>query len=257
MKRSSNISMWAISCALSLSMGLCSCSEESTEPQDTGGGGGSNNSESADSFPSPSDGDAVLVAVNSNSVTETPIGPIVTVIGTAVSIFTDDGFASGDFISAGEVSCNDQALAINPNNSYTFTDISVSNPTGLDFSSGVNWEVTGANGIMGFTHDASSLGFPSVGEITSAETVDRSQDYTLTCASVAGADSVIFLVGGVAKTLQGNTTSCTFTSDDISDIATGINVAQVAAYVISPETYGGKQIYFVNETVQSETITVE
>jgi hypothetical protein len=213
--------------------------------------------ESADTYPTPSDADGTLVAVKSTSITDTPIGPITTIIGTAVAVFTDDGFTSGTWISAGNVSCNAQDLTLNPNNSYVFTDISQTNPLGLDFNSEVLWDVSGGNGIASFNIDANPIGFPVVGEITSSEIVETSDGYTMTCASVSGADSVIFVIGGTTKTLAGNATSCTFTSAELQSLATGPSVAQVAAYVMAPNDFGDTRIYTVNEAVQTKSVTVQ
>lgn len=240
--------------SLALAISLVSCKKDEEEPAATTGG---STQDSAQTYPTPGDADGVMVAVKAVTVTDTPIGPIETILGTAVSVFTDDGFASGDFITAGSVSCNGGELALNPNNSYTFTDISTTNPTGLDFNSDVQWEVSGGNGIPTISFNADVFGFPTVGQITSGDTVDKASGYTVSCASVSGADSVLFLVGGATKTLAGSATSCAFSASDLSDVDTGTNVVQVAAYVSNPTTFDTKKIYFINEFVQSQTVTVQ
>lgn len=238
---------------LGLLMGSCSKDDDSDpEPDPT-----PQTEESADTFPTPSDADGTLVAVKSSSITDTPIGPIVTVIGTAVAVFSDDDFATDNWISAGNVSCNSSDLTINANNSYVFTDISATNPLGMDFVGEVQWSVSGANGISSFDHNALNLGFPGVGAITSSDQVVKADGYTMTCDYTTGADSVIFIIGGTAKTLAGNATECVFTSAELADVSTGSSVAQVAAYVMSPTDFGDTRIYFVNESVQTKTVTVQ
>jgi hypothetical protein len=81
--------------------------------------------------------------------------------------------------------------------------------------------------------------------------------YTLTVNSVTGADSVLFLVGGIDKTIAGNATSCAFTASELSSLANGSTAVQVAAYTSTSETLSGKVIYYGNETVQSLITTVE
>ena len=240
---------------LALSFAMVSCSKDEENNDDDNNN--NNQQEEAQTFPTPGDADGTLVAVKSVSIQDTPIGPIEIQIGTAVGVFTDDGFTSGDFISAGMVTCNGSELGINANNSYTFTDITATNPTGIDFNNDVEWDVTGANGIPAFNFNADVFGFPSATAITSSTTVDKADGYTVTCNNVSGADSTLFNIGGAIKTLAGNATSCTFTAAELADVATGMSVVQVVPYVIGSNTFGSKKIYFVNEYVQSQSVTVQ
>ncbi|HRN43037.1 MAG TPA: hypothetical protein PK649_13345 [Vicingus sp.] len=197
--------------------------------------------------------DASLWAVKSLSVTTIPgLPPVTTTIGLGVAAFND---GSSNLVSAGTVMLNSTTLTLNSNNSYTNT-IGTTNPTGIDFTSGVSWDVSGANGFNAFTKNV-TLPFPTVSEVTSSATITKSSGYTLTVNTVTGADSVMFLIGGVSKTLAGNATSCTFSSSDLSSLNNGTTVVQVAAYTYNSETIGAKTIYFGNETVQSKTATVE
>lgn len=252
MKTQSTYLNKTLSILLCLGLIMTSCSDDDdSEPQTDQ----QTQQESADTFPTPSDADGTCVAVKSTSITDTPIGPITTIIGTAVAVFSDDGFNS--FISAGTVSCNTSELTLNTNNSYVFDQITQTNPTGIDYNGDVMWSVTGGNGIASFDHNANNIGFPTAGAITSSDQIDIASGYTLTCESVSGADSVLFLIGGTTKTLAGNATECTFTAAELADVDTGTNIAQVAAYVLAPTDFGDTRIYFVNETVQSKTVTVQ
>ncbi|NND94735.1 MAG: hypothetical protein HKN45_07690 [Flavobacteriales bacterium] len=236
-----------------LFLAFFSCDKEETSEEDMQ----QTDQEDTSTFPTPNDADGVLVAVKSVSITDSPLGPIEIQLGTAVGVFTEDGFTSDEFISAGMVSCNGSELAINANNAYTFTDITPTDPTGLDFNDEIEWNVTGANGIANLNYNADMIGFPSVTSITSSELVDKEDGHTLTCDNVSAADSVIFLIGGVTKTLSGNANSCSFTADELTEIGTGANIAQIAAYVADPVDFGTTRIYFVNEYVQSQSVTVE
>lgn len=196
--------------------------------------------------------DASLWAVKSLSVTNiTGLPPITTTIGLGVAAFNN----GTSLVSAGTVKLNTNTLTLNSNNSYSYT-IGASNPTGIDFSSGVNWDVSGANGFGAFTKSV-TLGFPTVSEVTSSATITKASGYTLTVNTVTNADSVLFLIGGVSKTLAGNATSCSFSASELSSLNNGSTVVQVAAYKFANETLGGKNIYYGNETVQSKTATIQ
>jgi len=249
------LSIRNITMTLAISLLMMSCEKDDPTPSTPNPTPTDN---SAQTYPTPSDADAVLVAVKATTSTDTPIGPIDVLVGTAVGIFSNDGFASGDFIQAGTVTCNTLELAINPNNSYTFTDISATNPMGINYSSAVNWSVVGANGISPITHNAITQGFPTTGEITSPATVVRADGYTVTCASVSGADSVLFNIGGVTKTLAGNATACAFSASELSGATTGSSVVQVNAFTIDSEVFGSDtKAYFINQDTRSITVTVE
>lgn len=196
--------------------------------------------------------DASLWAVKSLSVTNiTGLPPITTTIGLGVAAFNN----GTSLVAAGTVKLNTNTLTLNSNNSYSYT-IGASNPTGIDFSSGVNWDVSGANGFGAFTKSV-TLGFPTVSEVTSSATITKASGYTLTVSTVTNADSVLFLIGGVSKTLAGNATSCSFSASELSSLNNGSTVVQVAAYKFANETLGGKNIYYGNETVQSKTATIQ
>lgn len=196
--------------------------------------------------------DASLWAIKSLSVTTiTGLPPITTTIGLGVAAFNN----GSSLVSAGTVKLNTNTLTLNTNNSYSFT-VGATNPTGIDFSSGVDWDVSGANGFGAFTKSV-TLGFPTVSEVTSSTTITKASGYSLTVSTVTNADSVLFLIGEVSKTLAGNATSCTFSASELSGLNTGSTVIQVAAYKFANETLGGKNIYYGNETVQSKTATIQ
>ncbi len=196
--------------------------------------------------------DAALIAVESFSTTDTPFGPIETIIGTGVAVFYD---ANNNFVSAGDVSLNETALTLNSNNSYTLIP-SLSAPLGVEFSSGVNWMVEGGNDFPMIDHSV-NFGFPSIGELDISSTVDRSEDYTIHINSISGADSIIYMVNEVIKTVAGNQNTCTFTSEELSSLSGGTGIVQAAAYKMQGSDFSGKSIYFVNEQVRSQTVTIE
>lgn len=198
--------------------------------------------------------DGALWAVKSHSTTTVAGQTINMTIGTGVAFF-NDGVTATTFVEVGDVSLNSENLTKNDNNSYTSVP-SQSQPTGISFSSGVDWTVSGGNGIPAISKNV-TLGFPTVNAITSATTIDKSQSYTLTTSGVTGADSTLFIVGGVTKTIVGNATTCTFSAAELSEVTTGTSFIQIAAYTMMNEDVSGKTIYYGNETVQTLTAEVQ
>lgn len=200
------------------------------------------------------EGDGAVYAIQSTSITETVIGPLETTIGTGVALFTSDNFNS--FMDAGSVSLNGSSLTKNGNNSYTHIP-GLTDPMGIDFSSSIEWNVSGMGSVPAFTLDLTSQGFPEVDPISSPTTVDLSSGYTLSTTNIANADSIIFLIEGVYKTLAGDVTSYTFSADELSSLSPGMSSAQIAAFNISENTVSGSLIYGVNEKVQTISVTLE
>jgi hypothetical protein len=196
--------------------------------------------------PTPQLGSGTLVAIKTQNITSTPIGDITTTIGLGVAVFTADGYNS--FSDAGTVELKGSALTKQSNNSYTFTP-SLTNPTGIDLSGDITWNVSGNGDVPAFSHTVTTA-FPSVGAITSSSDVSKS-GYTLTVASVNNADSVYFQVGSVLKVLPGNAVSCQFSADDLNSLGTGQSIVQVAPIKMSNAQYGGKTYYFINESTSS------
>jgi len=177
-------------------------------------------------------------------------------IGIGVGFFTSNGLSSATptRVSVGDVTANSNTMDY-MGETYITTP-SASQATGIDWSNGVMWEVTGDNGFPSFTHTPTN-NFPTVTEITSGDVVDKATGYTLTCNTVTGADSVLFLVGGVHKTLGPTATSCTFTSSELSTVDNGTNLVQIVPYTYSSAVFGGKTICFGKEMVQQLSVTVQ
>lgn len=211
--------------------------------------------------PTFADGDGALTAVKTVTFQEVPTvpgvpntGPIEIELGLGVAVFFNNGNTSS-FTQAGTVTLEGEGLTLQDNNSYVFMP-SQSNPTGIDLPTNPEWNVSGAGNVGAFTHQT-SIGFPSVGEVTSAETVTRGSAYTLTIQNVSNADSVIFMCGGVLHTRAGNVTSHTFTADETNSMSAGPSYVQAAAYKIEEATVGGGDYWFVNERVVTQSVTIE
>lgn len=205
--------------------------------------------------PTFADGNGTLSAVKSTTFQDVPgFGQIEIDLGIAAGAFFD-GTDYDNFVEAGTVSCEGLDLTRNENNSYTFTP-TASEPEGIDFSGNPDWAVSGNGSIPSFTH-TTNIGFPTAGNVTSGTTITKANGYTLSIASVSGADSVLYMVGGVLVTEAGNVTSHTFTAADLANVGTGPSVVQAAAYKMEAAVYGGQTFYFVNEKVVTQSVTIE
>jgi hypothetical protein len=235
-----------------LSIGLFSCSEDEDDDEPTpttnNNSGGSTNTTPTINSPQFSDADAALIAVE--SVTKT-MGFSIT-IGTAVATFND---VSGTLVDAGTVTVEGETMNKNSNNSYTYTANQTA-PQGISFSQPIEWSISGSSAVTAFSENRTQA-FPTVGDVSSAATVDKSDGYTLSVPNVSGADSVMFFVGNVSKTLGGNATSYTFSSAELSSLGNGSSIAQVVAFDIENKTINAKKVYFLTETVKQLSVTIQ
>ncbi len=203
---------------------------------------------SGSTTPVPSNADGVMWAIKSTS----SVQGFTIEIGTAVGFFMN---GTTDLVNVGTVSVNSNNLSMASNNAYTFAPTQTM-PTGLDLSS-TEWSATGANGHAAFTYDASSLVFPTGSSITSSGTVTKANGYTLTCSTVSGADSTLFMVGNVSKTISGSANSCTFSSSELSGLSVGTSVVMIVPYKLMQATVNGKNYYFGKERVNQLAVNIE
>lgn len=202
--------------------------------------------------------DGALWAVKSiTSQQVSPSLPSVSItVGTGIGFFSSNGLSSNPMnrVDVGSVTVNSNAMEY-IGETYIAT-ASASTPTGIDWSNGVTWEVSGGNGFGAFTHTPTNA-FPTASEITSPDVVTKASGYTLSCDRISGADSVLFLVGGIHKTLGPSNTSCTFTSSELNTLETGTQLVQIVPYTMSSALKGGKTICFGKEMVQQLSVTVQ
>lgn len=234
--------------ALAGTLALTGCKKDDAAPDDPGGGTTNTNTPSGSTTPTPADADGVLWAINSSSVYQ----GFTIQIGTAVAVFKN----GTSMVDAGTVKVDGTTMAKASNNAYTLTP-SQSNPTGLTFGSSVNWNITGANGHAAFSYDCNTIQFPVGSAISSGATVTKTNGYTLSCPSISGADSTLFMVGNISKTIVGNATSYTFSASELSGLTAGTSVASIVPYKITSSTINGKKYYFGKETVNQLTVTIQ
>ncbi len=204
-----------------------------------------------------SDSWGLLAGVRTVTYQNVPIiGPQEFIIGTAVTAFPT---AAGGttYQDAGTVQCNTKALTKQSNNSYVFQP-SQSDASGIDFSSGSDWNVSGAGTIPAFTHSFNS--FPTSPTITSnTDEVTLANGYTFSISGVSNADSILFILasgsGYVQKRVGGWETSVTFSVSDLSTLqASDYGLIQVTPYTYQENTsvIPGKKVYFVNQVTLSD-----
>ncbi len=242
---------------LSVGLAFAGCKKDDdppapAPPSDGGGGGGTQTPSTTPNFPGA---DGLLAATRVTTLQDTPLGPIELMLGVASGFFSNDAFTS--FVSVGAVSCNSEALAVQSNNSYVFQP-SQTNPTGIDLSASnnVTWNVGGGNGFSAFQRTITGP-FPTAAAIISSETIVRADGYTLQANSVLNADSVVFTLGSLVKTMPGNTASCTFSADELNTQAAGPSLVQIAPYNSTTEVIDGKTIYFVKQASRSRSVTLQ
>jgi len=234
---------------LAMSLAFTGCNEDDEDDEPDPAPAQNTDTEPVPTFPMA---DATLVAVDTETTQDTPLGTFDIFIGTAVALFFD---TNQNLLDAGTVSINGSDLTKNSNNSYTYLP-SLTEPEGLSFTTGTDWDVSGSSNFPAFSASP-GFDFPSVGDISGGDIVDRSADYTITISSVADADSIIYLVSGISKTTAGNVTSCTFTADELAGAPAGQGIIQAAPYAYEDQEFSGKIVYFVKEKVVSKSVTIE
>lgn len=240
----------AISCVSILNTG---CNKDDDDDNNNNAGA------SATTIPPIDEADGVMVAIKTVSFVTQFGFEVETYINTAVAAFGD--FQNEQLVDVGTVDLDANVLEKVDNNAYVLTP-SATNPTGPDFGSSFDWNVTGGSGFGAFSHTV-NFGFPSIGKITSATgNISSASPYTLSIESIAAADSVIYQIAGsngtnVLVTKVGNSTSHTFTAAEVASVGKGTGIIQVAAYTYDSSVEGGKTIYYVNESVVTDFVEID
>lgn len=205
----------------------------------------------------PGDANAVLAAISvrANVPSSVPVPGIpdfLVDVGSA-NFFT--GAIGGNRTSAGDVKLNDYALQ-NIGDSYVNnnTDIAL----GISPGQTNDWNVSGGNGFDAFTHTTSKKAPGIVKFSNVGDEISISGPITLSIAGVpSNCDNILWVVSDGKKTVtkESKTNSVTFSSSELSGIAATANgIVQVAAYNSESKSFGGKKVYFINETVDSKIV---
>lgn len=237
--------MLTIAFAFALAFTGCKKDETTTTSSSTtntgGGGGGTSGSSTTPVYFAPSDASGLLVAGNVAGSSA---------LVTAQFFSTPGGRAR---TAAGSVLWNSHNMSLGSSDTaYSYFDFSGA-PTGS------LWEVTAGGSVPAFSHTFNT--FPSVPDVTSGTTVNRSAGFTVTWNAVSNADSVyVTITGGStfkSKLVAATATSCTFTASELSALsATTSGQINVGAWVRTSAVYSSKTYYFYNNgtTIQSAVI---
>ena len=214
--------------------------------------------------PSANNADGVMVAIKTLSFIEQAGFEFSLPVNTAVAAFGN--LETGAFEDVGTVDLGGDVLEKQSNNSYVYTfdggvGTTPGETYGLDLNTPYTWNVTGGGGFGAFDHTV-TRSFASIGKITSGTgNISSSSSYTLSVASVSGADSVYYQIAGddgnVYAVTGGNVTSHTFTAAEVASVGSGDAVVQVAAINYTTDTKSGKDIWFLNETVVTDFVKVQ
>ncbi|MEI6523636.1 MAG: hypothetical protein WCO37_09085 [Bacteroidota bacterium] len=258
------LSKFAYLLLVCISIGLISCEKDETpepEPEPTPATVPATTPTPSNPTPSPSDAKGVLVGIKTITFVNVPgVGTIQQAIGVGVASFWE---TQGTFLDGGAVSVNTKSLVKGTNNVYTFTP-TATDVTGIEFTgNSTNWSVAGnsSTGVSAFTYNP-NIGFPAIGALTgSPTTVTRASGFKLGSATaITNADSVIFSVYGPSGSKQvvkaGNVSSYSFTASELSGVGEGSGFVQICPYKIASATFTGKKYYFVNESVVTQSVTI-
>ncbi|MEM9024661.1 MAG: PKD domain-containing protein [Bacteroidota bacterium] len=220
-------------------------SETQTVTVEASSGG---NSSPTPTFP---DADGIMVAINSTSFAPGPF---------PIEINNQSGVASfgeSPFVGVGDVTLDGNTLMQNANNTYTYVSLAPGK-----FEGNVVWTAAGGNGFAAINRTV-TIGFPTISKIQAPGTVALNSDLTIsTTDPISNADSVLFTVADpsgtvLIATLPGSTSSHTFSAAELGTLSTGQGIVQIAAYRAESEGIGGKNIYFVNESVTTAFVTLQ
>jgi len=208
----------------------------------------------------PGDANAVLAAikVKANTPVAVPVPGIDILIDLASANFYSGSGGTGSLVSVGNVSINDYKLTTVGGNSY------INNPTDIMLSLNAGqsnkWVVAGANGFAAINHTTAKK-MPGVVTFTNVgESISKSGNVTLTIQSLpANSDNILWVISDGSKvvTKEVKANSVTFSSAELADLkATATGIVQVAAYNSEGKDFGGKKVYFINETVDSKFVKI-
>lgn len=219
----------------------------------------------------PADADGALISIctiSKQSAPGFPGGGVEVETGTAVAVFGD--LAGGNFQDAGNVSvyvgssAQPFDLEKQSNNSYVYKP-AASNPQGPGFKPANSntipfWDVPSRD----ISTSAGIYGFPKKPVISSSKTITKANGYTFSLSEDPLADKILFVIASgnkyATKTTQAGSgyTSVSFSAAELSDLpASEQAIIQAVPYNEIMKVISSKNYYFINETVLTETATIQ
>ncbi len=210
----------------------------------------------------PSDADAVLAAIEIIAALPAGTPQVPGLSGLSFDVASANFFSSGigsNMVNVGIVGLNGNDLQNISGNSY------ISNPQTVD--QGINvgqantWEIAGNNGFDAFTHTTGKVMPQQIRFAGSVgDTFSTGGEITISIQSIPNnADNILWVLsdGSRVITKESKTNSVTFSASEVGTLsATANGLVQAAAFNIESQSYGGKKIYFINETVDSKLVTL-
>jgi hypothetical protein len=201
----------------------------------------------------PADADGLLYAYRTQKSASYS-----TYVGDATAFFYT---APGNYVlvDAGTVKCNDSVLVKQSSGSYLYYGkvVGAQPYSGIDYSAGYSWTVTGTANVPGFTF--SNATFPTNAALTSGTLITKSTTYTCTFTPPLNADSVVvtFVCDSVQqkKTVAASSGSCTFSAAEVDAVkkagSTNFPYIHLLSYRILPNPVSTKKYYLVGSTTAS------
>ena len=210
--------------------------------------------------PAGSDAFGALIALQTANYIAVPfLGEINQPVNTGVAVFGN--LSGGTYVDAGNVTINTKALTKQTNNYYIYTP-AATDPLGPDLSDNVTWNVTGnsGNSVPALNNVIPSQSFPVAPKYDGVTSIPRNAAFTVSSTIlITGADTTYFSLFSPTTSLQkrvaGDVQSVTFTAEEMATLGAGTGYVQIAPYSMSSQTFDGKKIYFVNESVVTKSVT--
>lgn len=253
-------SIYSLVSALVLMAGVTSCdkAKETVEPKPD---------------PKPATPTAYTPTVNNVDGLMTAVNMVMTVtqMGITVPVNSEMGYASfwntpGTLLEGGTVKLNNIELEKQAGNAYTKIATAGTTPADLDFSTGVDWNVSGnsANGVPAITYSHGTT-FPGYTGPAVPTSVTKSAGVTLsfTSSNTSNADSVYVVIAAgsvqVTKAFAPNAGSVTITPAELSSLPTvsdNTGLFQIVPTRVVVQTVGAKKYAFVKQQANMGYINI-
>lgn len=209
----------------------------------------------------PSDADGVIT---SSRIPYEFSNSYVTQLGSASAFFyTAPG--NYNYVDAGVVKCNDSILVKQSSGSYLYSGKAVNGQplSGIDYSGGSTWTITGTASVPSFTF--ANLSFPTIAALTSSTLISKTSAYNATFSGAANADSVVVMISGDSTSIQKKIVSagsgiCAFTAAEIGKVkksgSTNFPFINFISYRIQANAVSTKKYYMVNSISSSYKINI-
>lgn len=206
----------------------------------------------------------VLVAQKANFTFTQAQLPVPITLETQLAFAAFNNPGTNNYLDAGAVSVNSNALEKQSNNTYSKVAAVGLTPATLNFDNTVNWSVAGGNGVNPLTYNYTSA-FPTYsGTLPTAITRASGLTVPLGSSNLSGADSVYVQISAgnttVLRRAGGAASSVVFTAAQLAALSaasSSTGFIQVVPFRYVVTTLGGRAYAFVKLAATSGTVTVQ